>query len=190
MKENHFQQRLRKEILMYSGALIAIITFVLVAIFIVFNRVSIDMQLDTTEATTRSLVTSSLQQYESQLMENRDSIYSAYLEQKINESSIYGNYYSFNSQQTLKGDLILLDSSLDIAFATNNKFEEDGMFKNYIHILADNLSDQTELLQRLYIDRNRNHNLILMTSLDDNKGFAAYVIDGKEVRSQLNKIQA
>lgn len=190
MKENHFQQRLRKEILMYSGALIAIITFVLAAIFIVFNRVSIDMQLDTTEATTRSLVTSSLQQYESQLMENRDSIYSAYLEQKINESSIYGNYYSFNSQQTLKGDLILLDSSLDIAFATNNKFDEDGVFKNYIHILADNLSDETEILQRLYMDRNRNHNLILMTPLDDNKGFAAYVIDGKEVRSQLNKIQA
>lgn len=148
------------------------------------------MQLDTTEAATRSLVTSSLYQYENQLKENRESIYPAFLEQKISESAIYGNYYSINSLQTLKGDLILVDASLDIVFATNNKFEEDGMFKNYIHILADNLSDQTELLQRLYIDRNRNHNLILMTSLDDNKGFADYVIDGKEVRSQLNKIQA
>lgn len=43
MKENHFQQRLRKEILRYSGVLITIISCVLVAIFIVFNRVSIDM---------------------------------------------------------------------------------------------------------------------------------------------------
>jgi len=57
MKENHFQQRLRKEILRYSDVLITIISCMLVAIFIVFNRVSIDMQLDTTEAATRSLVT-------------------------------------------------------------------------------------------------------------------------------------
>lgn len=192
MKRQLFQENLRKEILIYSAIFIAVIILILSFILSAFNGISINMQLDNTEQVVQDFISKNIKQYEEQLTQNSKRLYLDFLNETVSESNIYSNYYTFNSQQDLKSELLILDESMNLKFSSNSRWNKDGIFLNFLSIITPKIDEETEVVQRLYVDKDREHYLLLMTTIGNPlspEGYSVQVINGKEVISNLNQLQ-
>lgn len=187
MHYKQFQQKLRKEILGYSVVLIGIITILLSGALIIFNQVSINVQMTESEATVSKLLTKTLTEYEAELMKQKTQLYYDLMKADAGLRNVYSNFYTVNSEQDVKGELLLFDPSMTIRFSSGSSNFEGNAFKHYMSLVVSDLEEE-EVIQRVYRDRNKEYNLLLVTSIAEGEGYAVYVINGRELRSQLNQL--
>lgn len=193
LENKPFQENLRKEILIYSLGMITLVIIILSIIIAGLNRVLINIEMENSEQYLQEFILSNIDQHEQVLLTNRNTSFLDYLNGDVPESKVYSDYYRFNSQQTLKSDLLIMDNDMEVAFSSNQKWDNNGIFMNYLSVISDKLSADSLTTQRLYLDRDREHYLVLMTpigNLDEPEGYALHLINGKEVSSQLNQIQS
>lgn len=190
MEHTQFQIKLRREILSYSVVLIGFITILLGFFFFKFNRFVVNFQISETETIVTELVKQTMTAYSEELIRHSDTLYADFLKAEASESNIYSNLYTINANQEIKGELILFDSDLEIIFVSNNRWVEDPSFKYYMSLIATAERNQEPVIKRVYRDRNKDHNLLLVTTVGNGEGYAAYVINGKDIRSRLNQLPA
>lgn len=190
MKHIQFQSKLRREILSYSVVLIGFITILLGLSLFIFNRFIVSVQISETEKAVTELVNQTMTAYSEELIKHRDTLYADFLKSDASESNIYSNIYTINANQEIKGEMILFDDDLEIAFVSNNRWVEDPSFKYYMSLITTSERNQEAVIQRVYRDRNKDHNLLLVTAVGNGEGYAAYVINGKDIRSRLNQLPA
>lgn len=192
MKIESFRKKLRKEILIYSIVLITIITVILSLMIVGFNRFSIDMYLTSTEDVINTLVTKDISLYEKDLLTNRNQLYKQFFNNEVDDPQIYSNFYNINSKQKLKSDLLIFDSSMNIIFSTSGNWQEKNTPSNFLKLVGSKI-EKNEVAQRIYKDIHGEHYLLLMTEVnksDELGGYIAYLINGKEIRSEFNQVPA
>lgn len=188
MQTNNFQQKLRREILGYSVVLIGFITILLSVGLIIFNQVSINIQMTESESTVSNLMATTLDNYEAELIKQRKELYLNFMKADAHERNIYSSFYTMNSQQTVKGDLILFDPNMAVQFSSGSYDFDGNAFKHYVSLIVADLMPAEPVVQRVYRDRNKEYNLLLVTTISEGKGYAVYVISGREIRNQLSQL--
>lgn len=93
-----------------------------------------------------------------------------------------------NSDQEVKGELILMDPLMNIRFSSGSNDFEGEAFKHYISLVVSDLEIEEGIIQRVYREQNKEYNLLLVTAIADGEGYAIYVINGREIRAQLNQL--
>lgn len=188
MQNKQFQNQLRQEILGYSVILITIITILLSTALIAFNQVSVKVQMTESEATVSNLMTEVLSDYQTELLKQKAELYYKYMKADADEQNVYSNFYSVNSEQMVKGELILFDPTLEISFNSASFDFEAAAFKHYMSLVVSDLVPEQGVIQRVYRDRNKEYHLLLVTAIAEGEGYAAYVINGKAIRTQLAQL--
>lgn len=194
MQKKPFQEKLQKEILMYSFGMIILVTIILSAILYWLNTTSTRMQLNHTESNIQQLLTNNLQEYEKSMETNRKTIYLDYLTGRINDPTIYSSFYAFNSQNELKSELMIVNQNMQLEFSSNPRWGNSGIFMNFLSVVTERMKEEhIDSTQKIFMDNDKEHYLILTTPIRDLfiiKGYAVTIINGKEIRSNLNQTQS
>lgn len=150
MHYKQFQQKLRKEILGYSVVLIGLITILLSGAIIIFNQASINVQMTESESTVFKLMETTLSEYDGELVKQQSELYYKFMKADADVRNVYSNFYTVNSEQEVKGELILIDPSMNIRFSSGSNDFEGEAFKHYISLVVSDLEIEEGVIQRVY----------------------------------------
>ena len=130
-----FEHNIRKELI--KGSLITIFLMMMLAVVLLgVYRVNMrNHRLNNTTQTFAQVVPETLSTIDHSFYQTNTDLIEQYISGtgSIEISQIYRLFYSFNSQQQIKSDLLLFDSNFDVRLSTNNAFDENYAFHNYLY---------------------------------------------------------
>lgn len=191
-KENVFQKKLRKEILIYSVIIIVLMTLILGVMLVGYNYRIVKMEMNKEETELNSYVSTTVNAYETELRKNEKHLYLNFLNNEIPETTLYSQLYSFNSTQEIKSNFILFDRERNIKFSTNTNLEHDGSLLSYTKIVTERIeSGKINIIQKIFMNSDKEHYLLVgIPIIEKNvvKGYAIFFLNGKEVEASLNHL--
>ncbi|GEN50360.1 sensor histidine kinase [Alkalibacterium pelagium] len=187
MKMKRFEHNIRKELI--KGSLITIFLMMMLAVVLLgVYRVNMrNHRLNNTTQTFAQVVPETLSTIDQKFYRTNTDLIEQYISGagSIETSQIYRLFYSFNSQKQIKSDLLLFDNNFDVRLSTNNAFDDNYAFHNYLYIVTENEKiDGFQNLVRVFRANNGDTYLIyLHPFLEDNEplGYGVSVINGKEL---------
>lgn len=191
MKQNTYQQKLRQQIMRYFAIAIAIMTVLLLVVLASYNRGFVELQLRSTQQEIQRAYNINVNAYKREL-KDRNVLYEKFVRGEVPVTELYYTYYTFNARQEVKGELLLFDGDMGLLFSSNPNLER-GHFFHYLKTVAETgTGDWTLPHEHIYLHEDKEHYLILLYPIGNapQKGYAAYIINGKEIRSLISQSEA
>lgn len=192
MLQATYQQKLRKQALLYFSIAIIIMSAFLLFGLVFYNRSFAELRLREARQEIQRVYGINVDAYKRELKERND-LYRQFVAGEASESDLYYAYYSFNAKQVVKGELLLFDEEMEIMFASNPALER-GNLRHFLQtvIAGAEERDWGDSGEHIYLHENREHYLILLQPLSKywREGYAVYLINGKEIRSLVSQSEA
>lgn len=149
-----FQDKLRRQILVYSTIIVASLLVLFLGSLILYNyRLSTNQAQDVSRYLT-GLFTSTYEQYEAYLITiSNNENYQNYILHRNNESSIFYSFYTLNMGKKIKSNLVLTDYKGNILLQTFNIPRDNDYFQSFNNMIRDkvlNSNDPNNIETGLY----------------------------------------
>lgn len=165
----------------------------LVIVGSVFSVISYTMQIKRLENEIeiyRNELGGILENYQKDLFDENEELFTGFLNGEVESAELYHTIYTFISSQTVKGEMLLFDKNSELNFTTNETFNEDQSFMNYIHIAIKNVSKKDDLpAQKVFRRLDGESYLLLISPISDIKDFEGYSVVAIN-DSQIRKINS
>lgn len=186
MKMKRFENKIRKEMLKSSMAIILVMVITTVSLLAIFSFSVRSYRLNKTLDKYSNELVQTTSNHKKLLNEDRQNVFIDLLKSptEINKSQTYGSFYTFNANENVKSDLLVVDDTLDPLMSTNSIFEENYAFLNYLRIVISNIdTNNDDAILRVYRDTsNESYLLYVHPHIEDEMtlGYTVSIINGKE----------
>lgn len=140
MKMKRFENKIRKDMMKASSITIILMALLSVILLGVYSFNMRSYRLQQTLNTYTTIVPETISKYEEDLFKLNEKPFSHFIDgsESVSDSQIYSLFYSFNAEQTVKSDLLVLDTQYQTLLSSNTSFEDNYAFLNYISIVIQN----------------------------------------------------
>lgn len=185
MEMKRFEFKIRKA--MIKSSLITVVSMLLLAI-VLLGAYTINMRnyrLNVTAESFSTIIPSTIDHHHDDLFISNKETFNNFISNTdaVSDSQLYRLFYTFNSQQTINSELIVLNENYLPLLSTNNVFEDNYAFLNYISIVLNN-EKESGYDNKLRVFRSNNETFLLyffpFYEREVEVGFGVSIINGKE----------
>lgn len=185
MEMKRFEFKIRKE--MIKSSFITVGSMLLLAI-VLLGAYTINMRnyrLNVTADSFRTIIPSTIDHNQVDLFISNKETFKNFISnaEEVSDSQLYRLFYTFNSQQIINSELLILNENYLPLLSTNNVYEDNYAFLNYLSIVLNN-EKESGYKNKLRIFRTNNETYLLyfFPFFDRQKevGFGISIINGKE----------
>lgn len=186
MKMKKFEQKIRNEMLKSSVIVIILMLLVAIGLIAIYSISIKNYRLDKTIENYSEIIPTIISNHENKLYKQNSNVFNDYIynNSEVNKSQLYSTFYTFNSQEEIKSDLLILNENLEPLMSTNIVFEENYAFINYLRIVINNINKKTyDTTLRVYRGTNNESYLLYLYPYvlnEGNIGYGVSIINGKE----------
>lgn len=186
MRVKRFESKIRREMFRFLAFTILIILVITLVLFSFYSVNVRRIRLERAAENYSAYLNRSIDEYENVFYVENKELFLEFFSGEVERNQIFSAFYTFNSTQDLKSDLLILDEDSEILLSTHAILEEDHSFLHYVNIVSEHERGNSETTTRIYRALDGEQYLLLFypfTEQNDTLGFGISIINGNEVPS-------